>query len=729
MPGSQLESSFANLAYARLKERAPGLLDFLIGFQLLDKNEEETRAVGVFGFKIKDEWYYNPVFYLNGRLKGEELLYIKSQDAFVPLQENWVNYLTSRRPRILGEFEAKEPSELGFLQPDLSIFKKTDFMGKGAEYSIDQDGLRSMCVATPFVEKFEGLADKFHLPTFLKEAGLRHLECLVQTMVTHDKFAEVILKFYDFAELAETRFNAVMNKSAAAAPEKGKLVIVSRGDWNDNMSSMGYDTEKRLRNKLVTKTVAIEDNRGDDETTLVYDAEKLGKSLMNPDESGIFKMLMRNGDMKEVLVFKSPTNFGYNDSDEGSNRIVVVDRKTKQYANCWADAVFVTPSKPDAIGGWSKTFNDLPEATSIVVDGIYVLVNAKMEASTPFQVDKTITNPEGRVTADISNRTYLSYRNRSDRLNPPAYRHTSRDSFESCSAKILTLTKKPGAHITRVGNAVYVPESFKVIKLNDEVVPNEIIDPGNFADIEQQIFKVGSLRHLKVYTADGHEYFVSADDKDFMEPMSKDAALCSLVSQHGINVDIAQDMIGRAKRDKAARYFVKYARSYPSFSFPGTNMPTGFDSDTGVNSIEPWEDSENVEMPGDAPEDEPDMPDETRRLAEVAGNTGQKEVLDTSVLAGLVKTVDSDDVTDKYLGDILLGLDRVGRILFMFYWHNDKFRDRYGQQDMPELEDSLRNVFQQLGDLSLFLKQKTVEAEPGDQEAEMDLDEVSAGGM
>ena len=50
----------------------------------------------------------------------------------------------------------------------------------------------------------------------------------------------------------------------------------------------------------------------------------------------------------------------------------------------------------------------------------------------------------------------------------------------------------------------------------------------------------------------------------------------------------------------------------------------------------------------------------------------------------------------------------------MFYWHNEEFKDRYGKQDLPELEDTLRNSFEILGDLVLFLKQKTIDPMLGD---------------
>jgi hypothetical protein len=110
--------------------------------------------------------------------------------------------------------------------------------------------------------------------------------------------------------------------------------------------------------------------------------------------------------------------------------------------------------------------------------------------------------------------------------------------------------------------------------------------------------------------------------------------------------------------------------------------------------------------------------------AQQAANQGQKEVLDTSVISGLVKVMDPDTVVDDYVGDLMLGLDRVGRILFMYYWHFDKFKDRYGTQDMPELEDNLKNVFDNMGDLTIFLKQKTIEPDVTDASAEAELEQV-----
>jgi hypothetical protein len=92
-------------------------------------------------------------------------------------------------------------------------------------------------------------------------------------------------------------------------------------------------------------------------------------------------------------------------------------------------------------------------------------------------------------------------------------------------------------------------------------------------------------------------------------------------------------------------------------------------------------------------------------------------------MAGMLKTVRQDSLVDRHLGDLMAALDSLGRLLMNFYWHQEEFEDRYGKSDLPELEDSLRNAFEALGDITLFLKEKTIESsfDKGD----INLDEVS----
>jgi hypothetical protein len=133
-------------------------------------------------------------------------------------------------------------------------------------------------------------------------------------------------------------------------------------------------------------------------------------------------------------------------------------------------------------------------------------------------------------------------------------------------------------------------------------------------------------------------------------------------------------------------------------------MASGYDFGSNVESVHPQTDYQRI--PSATPVPPLDQEDYKRIIN--AGRTGQREVMDVALLGNLVNTMEAPDLVEKYIGDLTVGLDRVGRILFLFYWHNDKFEDRYGPEEMSQLEDSLKNVFKGCGDLVLFLKQKSI---------------------
>ena len=104
------------------------------------------------------------------------------------------------------------------------------------------------------------------------------------------------------------------------------------------------------------------------------------------------------------------------------------------------------------------------------------------------------------------------------------------------------------------------------------------------------------------------------------------------------------------------------------------------------------------------------LPAEAIERAVKASGAGIKEVFDVSVISGLVDVADLSELRNEYLVDMIKGMDKIGRMLFLFYWHSDEFKERYGEEDMKKLEDTLKKVFVNIGDLVLFLKEKTAYA-------------------
>ena len=96
-----------------------------------------------------------------------------------------------------------------------------------------------------------------------------------------------------------------------------------------------------------------------------------------------------------------------------------------------------------------------------------------------------------------------------------------------------------------------------------------------------------------------------------------------------------------------------------------------------------------------------------------AAASGQKEVMDTSLLSNLLQGSRDDTLIDQYLPNLVKGLDSIGRLLFNFYWHYDRFKERFGHE-LSVMEDSLRNTFDNLGKVTLKLKQKSIEPYPGE---------------
>jgi hypothetical protein len=70
---------------------------------------------------------------------------------------------------------------------------------------------------------------------------------------------------------------------------------------------------------------------------------------------------------------------------------------------------------------------------------------------------------------------------------------------------------------------------------------------------------------------------------------------------------------------------------------------------------------------------------------------------------------DVASVVDSYIPEFMDTIDRLGRILFLFYWKHEEFNQRYGSDDVVQMEDRLRNVFKSLGELALQLKEKSVQ--------------------
>lgn len=880
------EQAFSSLAYAYLKDKAPRLLDFMVGFQLVDRNEDNTKAVGIFGFKVGDQWLYAPVFFLNGDLKGHELLYIKKQDSFVPMKENWVNYLMSRRPHVLGEHSEQDTFEMGGLMPDVyslssrpnvGIGKRSaDLLPGGVGDNKPDDAFNPKSLAKGIKEEHEhtnnsavakeiakdhltedaGAYKKAHIDDWAKPAmpmlaamQLKWASALYRTAKPRTKLAfdqvvahpfqaalaeeaprldlgsvlstsfPLLKTSFDLAQrypaikrgfdrfygsdcfsrwaqqLRERQMSATMNimptvKRAAAKPRpqfRGDSLIpeavlpehpIKRGALeirvleDVSVTQNLDDLDDAEREKLLKDTVLIKDKRDphSGEASKAYNTQ-VEQKLTNPHETGLYEVLEKPGNFERMLVISNPLS---NEGQKDFCTLVRLGDGSKSWLNAhrttlWADKVELRED-------YDKWFDGLGDKDSLTKGGIYLAINQAGNGTVPFEV--TESYGDGAYRVNFKSHCDYSYR-RADGLGRTSdgcgvqAACCGGDYVSAWGAKLYVDAEgRRGTKLRAIQGELRVPANFKFLKLKDPPKPKKDKDgflmpsvsedsgsedrpilPGKLEDI--QLMFTEKTAAMKVW-GDHHEVTIRTKWAGDQRLRARDA-LISLVGDHGLTEKTAREILARAGRLGAVSYRVEFA---PGFGDKRHMTKTAF----GNNSILEGGPSAPPEMPpevgmemyGNRTSSRAMYPDEQHNLvpeldssmvdpshqdqwrnytyedfqntmgqAQQAAQSGQKEVFDTAMISGMLKSVRQDSLVDRYLGDLLKALDKLGRILFMFYWHQEEFEDRYGKQDLPELEDSLRNAFETLGDVTLFLKEKTVEPSFEAQESEPEVEEAA----
>lgn len=89
-----IEKAFSDQASGFVENQVGDLMkdEHRVGFEIVKKNDDNTRMVGIFCFRVGDDIIYAPVFFLNGEIKGP-LLYRSTTKTFVPANKEWANYL------------------------------------------------------------------------------------------------------------------------------------------------------------------------------------------------------------------------------------------------------------------------------------------------------------------------------------------------------------------------------------------------------------------------------------------------------------------------------------------------------------------------------------------------------------------------------------------------------------------------------------------------------------
>ena len=721
------ESAMSNLAHSYLQDRAPQLMDYLLGFQLIEKNEDNNRAVGVLGFQAGKQMMLAPVFFISGQLKGYELLYLKDTDTFVPLKDNWVNYLLSRKPKEIGKPIPKNTRPLGVEYPVLSAF--SEIPGKYASDSWLEEGLPGLAYASRHYT-----SPPLLVPELVKMSSVC-AHRLLSLIDAYPQVARPIRECYGDQLLKDALFSVKTANSILRMPDPVKSTkgSIYGQVWSEKKASISdkvriYNYSGSPVNTLTVKQAEdlkrtgylIDDKR--DEHSQVYQVKQPIK-LHSPTETGVYDVLTRPDKFEKCVIFFNTVR----SKGHQPNCIVMRTDSTKSKRH-WMQvspgSIYVSNrSEADALKSYLAK---LPEAKSLELGETYMLVAENGQATGVFEVESTEPSDKGEKAYRV--RWENDYHNDTrPRAFPPMATRDDTD-YEYRKDPMVVIGRPQSSSISLLGGTVYVPEGAKAIKIKPKSEYFRQCDPGD--DDKEDPIRPGNLvdLHLNIQK-EAHEMKVFSDGREAVVDGRRypvKGALFHLVTEHGMKEKTANDILSESKKSGGARFYVKYAGPYhelqnsaPSApAIPDTqygtddffqsgvqaNYPASYDMPvTGLQTMRPGQ--QNMAAPPD--------PQVMREVMQAA-QSGQKEVLDTSLMKSLLKGTQDETVIDRYLSPLVKALDALGRIYFNFLWHHDMFDKRYGSDKMPELEDALRNNFDGLGDLVLELKQTAIDAYAGE---------------
>ncbi len=806
------EKAFSEIAFSSLKDKAPGLFDYLVGFQVLDVNEEQNHAIGVFGCHVGDEWVYLPVFFRNGELKGTELMYVKGQDMFVPLQENWINYFLHRKPYAMGETSDVTRRHMVSNPPDLTSYANSpSTWNKIAtchtwRHTNPQEwcnafieaALRSHEVVQGETGGYKLAADRCELPAFLKQNGSFVTDTLLAAMQRNHKLASMVLKYYPIESLrpgafsldamimdqkiaSERRAPAVRltpltpvvttkvanDKAEACEPhqplresdtaelpwavqkqEKPKVEVLTFDTVNPSSRS---DLSNEELERLIRGEIVIKDNTGKAKSK-VYSGQ-LNWSVTNPTCSGVYKILTTRASrgMVDAIVVINPVTIG-----KGVARGTLCINMERKSVSLVSSTQILAATSLAGVGDWQRLIDSCESPESMVEGETYVILTPSGKGTIPFTVVQKKTNGDGSKEFKVAapNRMCYGESRRNGGFEPlirhsveaPTYVSKDADQSRKDDCRSIILTDRTGT-LTPVGSTLFVPSNAVVYKLKSD----SLYDDNGLAtmsDVQLMLLTNELIRPIKVTSTGSSEYQIAYSDKVASNLGYRDA-MSLLLNEFNMGAEDAHAALKQAAPGRGVRLFVEKTAYDPSTSLDYAGDPNGpawfragpsaptfpeqymqTDERLGV----PTHGTQSGPLPVPSlqapmgnrayynPDPRLDAKDnDPWTLAQAAGQSGQKEVFDAGMIASLLKVVDSDALVDRYMGDMFLGMDRIGRILFLYYQHNDAFRERYGDEDQVKLEDGLRNTLKSIGDLILFLKQKTVEDNPDLAKSQVDL--------
>jgi hypothetical protein len=719
------EQRFGQLVDAELNEKLPSLVEYRVGFQVIDKTDDESKAVGIYAFVMNNTWIYIPVFFIDGKLEGFELMYIKQKDLFVPALDNWIAAINEQGVQVLGH--ALSPSDvqdeaLGATPENTNTFISDGTMSKVAAESynaavaygdnspLEKEAVLKMC------DDSKVDMSNIKLPSLsemLTELPKEAKSLFVTTFLKEPDFANAMFRHYSVDEMEKIATECITHRLPAKKVEGAVTYITNL------RSKEAKDLSQQAKGLLVKHGLYIEDHRTN--FTQVYQEEVDTSCFQNPNADGIFDVIMSNGTLeKRIIIIPKDISRGDNICRRGSNnmnrKVALIDIDgSSNFEWRHASEIFCKPAtgldvsltskQRGGMRGSLRALRDIPEGAHLLfVQGPKHAIKTTLLRRRKDASGGIVVTAEGTTG------------------------YTSADPSVTPFSSEMQIEFIEGGKLCIKGDIIYVPADDTRVFVDYPLWMRHRKDSskgpngGDIAKltygrpdiIRDMAYGDSHMGRVEVQTSAAGNYASVKDANGHTDLLAKEAAAQVLCEGWGVSGADAMRMMKLASQSKGnvSRFLLKTAAPFDIGAYRGSSFIPFMGGPSGRPDQNV--DREERQVRQGKPLTGPTSADGTSILpqqaidkAQEASEAGIREVLDVTVIEQLIDKADISEIRKDYISEMIQGMDSIGRMLFLYYWHNDQFEEKYGRDKMKELKEHLREVFNSTGDLVLFLKEKT----------------------
>ena len=756
----QFERAFGSIGFTYLQDKAPGIMDYIVGFQLLDRDETGDRSFGAFVAKIGERIIDIPMFFINGELKGHQVMRLRAPDLFVPLREAFLDYLFSKTPQDMGDpgLSPGEQSEVR-ASPDIRPFSGERYLKNTIAHL--KDWAKTYKVAEAFADMV--LSTRTLVPAIAmkrKEAGSHiDLRAFLQQQPQHLKVAAKLCDLYP--EL-HRRMNRLMGddwclslakeaaekasevkprispesftaRSVPSLNQREKAAGVSRYDF----SAAAVNLSQEQREELVRYGDIIVDRRPAEKLAKLYEVEE-AVSFSPVQYAGVYPVMLADESYKDLAIFPA------NSYISGAPCELLVDPKTKNTVIADGGGYLAKVESNESVDTNVLSSNPLKTTRKRPKEKEIVLVlSSEGKIAGPYLIEEKLSENRYKVEdvcysfkGDTSPllgeeegyRVSSSYPCSCDQL---IFLGGSVRSGLQINDRVLTAGDSAGVFV--IGSVNKDDEDYRSCDSVRKLSKSKKLEL--FSPRRLRPHKLGKQANLRVQVRGKHTAALNGREYSLKEAryrllgagLSKTAAEDILASKPGavrslLVIDPSRSVSSLTDIPKLAATTPRldvpeFEDDYTSesgryqMSEPQQLIAESEDPDTRQPLL-PWEDADMV--------DELNAPSLGGDMQRLMDQDGPGIMDDLVGLVSIIRNSRIDTTVRETTKSLLQTTDKLGRQLIEFYAKNEEYADQYGEAELQDLESNIITAFETSGDLFIALARKSANPNP-----ELDLTSVA----